>query len=122
MLGSEFRFVVTFDYPRETVYLRRLAHPDDDTGKFDRTGMWINLAWGGMRVMDVAAGSPAAAAGIKPGDLLTEIDGRPVAARTLSDARRQLKLLAPGKPVTLVYSRAGATAEARLVPSNLIPE
>ncbi|HUQ09645.1 MAG TPA: aspartyl protease family protein [Steroidobacteraceae bacterium] len=116
------RFVVTFDFGGNHVYLRRLPHPDEDTGKFDRTGMWINLAWGGMRVMDVAAGSPAATAGIRAGDILTEIDGSPLAARTLSDARRHLKLLAPGKPVTIAYRRGDAAAEASLVPANLIPE
>lgn len=116
------QFVVTFDYGRNTVYLRRLPHPDEDTGKFDRTGLWINLAWGGMRVMDVAAGSPAAAAGLRIGDLLTSIDGSTVATRTLSDVRRQLKLLTPGKPISIRYSRGGSTADARLVPANLIPE
>jgi hypothetical protein len=116
------RFVVTFDYGGNQVYLRRLPHPDEDTGRFDRTGMWLNLAWGGMRVMDVAAGSPAAAAGLKTGDLLTAIDGIPVATRTLSDARRQLKLLTPGKAVAIGYSRRGAAADATLVPANLIPE
>lgn len=38
------RFVVTFDYGGETAYLRRLATPDADTGQFDRSGLWINLA------------------------------------------------------------------------------
>jgi hypothetical protein len=116
------RFVVTFDFAGNQLYLRRLPRPDEDTGKFDRTGMWINLAWGGMRVMDVAAGSPAAAAGIKAGDILTAIDGTPVATRTLSDARRQLKLLPPGNPVTIGYRRGDEPRQASLVPTNLIPE
>ena len=84
--------------------------------------MWINLAWGGMRVMDVAAGGPAAAAGLLPGDVLTGIDGKAVAASTLSDVRRQLKLLPVGKPATFTYLRAGMPGEARLTPALLIPD
>jgi hypothetical protein len=116
------RFVVTFDYPGEAVYLRPLREPDADTGKFDRTGIWINLTWGGMRVMDVAPGSPAATAGLAVGDVLTAIDGIPLAGGTLSDARRRLKLLPVGKPVTFEYLRGGAQARTRVVPTDLVPE
>ncbi len=116
------RFVVTFDYAGHGVYLRPLARPDEDTGKFDRTGMWINLTWGGMRVMDVAAGSPAAVAGLEIGDILTAIDGHELTRATLSDWRMRLKLLPVGKPVAIQYMRASSTAETRLVPANLIPQ
>jgi hypothetical protein len=116
------RFVVTFDFGGRKVYLRPLDKPEADTGRFDRTGMWINLAWGGMRVMDVAPGGPAAEAGLGVGDLLTHIDAAPLGARTLSDVRREFKLLASGEPVALRYQRGGASTEARLIPRNLIPD
>lgn len=116
------RFVVTFDFGGQKVYLRPLAEPEADTARFDRTGMWINLAWGGMRVMDVAAGGPAAEAGLHVGDVLTHMDGTPLLARTLSGVRREFKLLPAGEPVEFRYLRGGTPAEARLIPRNLIPD
>lgn len=75
-----------------------------------------------MRVMDVAAGGPAADAGLRIGDVLTSIGGRSLKARTLSDVRRELKLLPVGEPIAFGYLRDGQGAEARLVPRHLIPE
>jgi serine protease Do len=43
----------------------------------------------GVVVAEVAQGSPAAEAGIRPGDLLTEVDQKPV--KTIQDVRQALK-------------------------------
>jgi S1-C subfamily serine protease len=46
---------------------------------------WLGIATassplGGAVIADVAAGSPAAAAGLQPGDVITQIDNQPVSA------------------------------------------
>jgi predicted aspartyl protease len=116
------RFVVTFDYANETIYFRRLQKPDADTSRFDRTGMWLNLAWGGMQVMDVAVEGPAAQAGIRAGDLITDIGDVKVTRQTLSEVRRLLKLLPVDRPVTVRFQRDGAAMSTSLTPRNLIPD
>ncbi|QSQ21975.1 aspartyl protease family protein [Pyxidicoccus parkwayensis] len=116
------RFVATFDYARQVLYLAPLARPDADASRFDRAGIWVNQADGGVQVMDVAPGSPAEEAGLKVGDLITQLDGQPVAAQSLSDVRRSLKLLPVGVAVRIDFTRAGVPKTARLVPRDLIPD
>ena len=59
----------------------------------------------GALVIDVAPGGPAAAAGIKPGDVIVAIDGSPV--NTAEDLLAALRQHAPGDKVTLRIVRAG---------------
>ena len=59
----------------------------------------------GVRVSSVVAGSPAERAGVKAGDVLTAVDGKPVAdLRAYSDL---LRALAPGRTVRVVVVRDG---------------
>jgi hypothetical protein len=120
--GALKRFTVTFDYGARTLYLKPAARLDADTGHFDRSGMWLNLADGGLEVMDVASGGPAAAAGLKPGDLITAIFGHEATERPLSDIRSALKTAAPGQPLVVQYLRARRPGTATLIPRTLIPD
>ncbi len=72
----------------------------------------------GLLVADVYPGQPAAKAGIKPGDIIIEFDGKPVAAETEDDLnkftvdvsqvaigqKKQIKLIRDGKPITLTVT------------------
>lgn len=116
------RFVVTFDYPRRRLYLLRLARPDADTGRFDRTGMWINRQESGFEIMDLADNGPAATAGLKKGDVVLAIDGRDVASLSLSDARSMLKTVPVGRPLPISYRRDGKVGEAIVMPRDLVPD
>jgi len=116
------RFVVTFDYPNRRLYLQRLARPDVDTGRFDRTGMWINADQSGFEIMDLADNGPAAAAGLKKGDVVLAIGEQDVASLSLSDARSMLKTVAVGQPLPIRYRRAGKISEAIVTPRDLIPD
>lgn len=70
-------------------------------------GMSLEDSRDGVRVTDVATGSVAAHAGIKPGDLLLAINRRELASLTeLATVRRQLR---PGRNAVLLVQR-GATA------------
>lgn len=116
------RFAVTFDYAHRHLYLRQLARSDADTGRFDRTGMWLNMAQGGFEIMDLADGGPAAAAGLKKGDVVLAIGGQQVGSMSLSDARSMLKTIPIGRTLPIKYRRGGETGEAVLLPRNLIPD
>jgi serine protease DegQ len=61
----------------------------------------------GAVVTRVAAGSPAAAAGIKPGDVISAIDGKPVRSR--ADLANLEGLLPVGSTVRVTLLREGAT-------------
>lgn len=73
-----------------------------------------SLATGdGVLLQDVQPGEPAAQAGLQAGDVVTSIDGRPVAvAKELIVAIRGHR---PGDTVTLSYQRGGLTQQARVL-------
>lgn len=68
---------------------------------------------GQTRIAAVEAGSPAAAAGLRSGDILDQLDGRSVNAAAVTQA---LSSRRPGDPVTLIVIRG---AERRQVPVTL---
>jgi hypothetical protein len=121
-VGSGFlkRFVVTFDYAHRTMYLLPLAPPPVDAGRFDRSGLWINAADDGFSVTAVAAGSPAAEAGVAAGDLITALDGKPARPEALSDARQALRALPAGTKVRLDIRRGGETRALTVTLRDLI--
>ena len=114
-IGSGFlkRFVVTFDYGHQVMYLRRIEPAPPDVGDFDRSGLWINATKGGYIVTYVAAHSPAAQAGLHTGDVIVELDGRPARAEDLSDARELLRARPAGTHVPMLVK--GKTGSRRLV-------
>jgi hypothetical protein len=93
------RYTITFDYEHSLMYLKPTgAMVDLDT--FDRAGMWINQSPDGYAVVDVTKGAPAEAAGIKMGDTIVAVDGKPATAIAISDLRQRLRDEAPGTVVT----------------------
>lgn len=109
-IGSGFlkRFVVTFDYPHQVMYLKRLVPQPVDAGRFDRSGMWINAASDAYQITSIAADSPAAQAGLAEGDLITSLNGQRAVAEHLSDARSMLRALPAGTEVNVTFKRGGA--------------
>jgi len=108
-VGSGFlkRFVVTFDYAHQTMYLKPIVPTPADSGTFDRSGMWINAAPDGYLVNSVSAGGPAARSGLQKGDIITAIDGKTVKPENLATARALLRMRPAGSLVTLDYKRGG---------------
>lgn len=115
------RFAVTFDYAHRRLYFRPLARPEADTGRFDRTGMWLNQGKDGLEIMDLAEGGPAATAGLKKGDTVLAIGGRDVGSLSLSDTRSMLKTVPVDQPLPVSYQRDGKAGEVTLSPRDLIP-
>ena len=71
----------------------------------------------GVEVVDVAPGSPAAAAGLRPEDLIVAVDGRPVA--DVGEVQRLMVGDRIGATVSLDVIREGRRVELRLVPAEL---
>jgi len=61
----------------------------------------------------VAAGSPAAVAGLAPGDVITDLDGADVGS--MSELVVRLRDHAPGSEVRVGYWRAGRHHETTVV-------
>jgi S1-C subfamily serine protease len=71
----------------------------------------------GVEVVDVAPGSPAAAAGLRPEDLIVAVDGRPVA--DVGEVQRLMVGDRIGATVAVEVIRGGRPVELRLVPAEL---
>jgi putative serine protease PepD len=91
---------------------KRLANEIINTGKARRTvigaeldGAYRSLA-GGVRLGTVEPNGPAAAAGLRTGDVLTRLDGRPLDEP--ADLIALVRKYAPGTAVKVEYVRGGA--------------
>ena len=70
-------------------------------GAFEGVGLSVNDHERGLRVVQVFRGSPAAEAGIRRGDVITHVDGEPLAGKTAEQASLLIKGPS-GSTVTLV--------------------
>lgn len=76
------------------------------SGEFGGVGMEVAVENGVLKVVSPIEGSPADLAGIKPGDLITEIDGKPTQGMVVFDAVKLLR--GPkGSKVTITVTREG---------------
>lgn len=114
------RFIVTLDYEHMTMYLKPVTTPVPDLDTFDRAGLWINENDAGYTVVDVTKDAPAEKAGLKIGDVITAVDGKPAKSIPLYDMRRQLRDEAPGTVVTFAVKRGGETKDVAVTLRDLI--
>ncbi len=68
----------------------------------------------GVAIATVSPGSPAESAGLKPGDLLTTLDGR--WTTTVADAYAAASGVEPGKPAEVVVVRDGKDVTLTVAP------
>jgi hypothetical protein len=113
------RFTVTFDYGRQKIWFEpNAAYAQEDV--WDRSGLWLNRADEGYRIEDVVKDSPAAAVGLKTGDLILSVNGRKATELPLAEAREILKG-APDTRVRLqVRSGEGAVREVEVVLQEMV--
>lgn len=69
---------------------------------------------GGVRVLKVAGGSPAAAAGVQPGDVIVSYAGKP--AGTNRQLQFRIAGSPPGRPVALELARGGQRLSLSVTP------
>ncbi|MEU9886043.1 trypsin-like peptidase domain-containing protein [Sphaerisporangium sp. NPDC051011] len=109
--GGDGNIGVGFAIPINTA--SQVADQIIKTGKATHAFLGVNLADAtgdaqGAVIGSVQSGSPAEQAGLKAGDLITKLDGKPVAgAETVVGAVRGYR---PGTKVTLTYVRNGSTS------------
>jgi hypothetical protein len=114
------RFVVTFDYAHQTIYLKARPRPIADTGTFDRAGMWVNASSQGFEIVDVVKGAPADEAGLHVGNMILAVDGEAVAKLHLYDLRQRLRDDPPETVVTFRVKDGPAVKDVRVTLRNLI--
>ncbi|HSK75076.1 MAG TPA: aspartyl protease family protein [Thermoanaerobaculia bacterium] len=113
------RFTVTFDYSRSLVYFQpngSFAAKD----AFDRVGLWMNKNGEGFEVVDLAAGGPAAEAGLKAGDTILAVDGQSAKDLVLPEVRARFRESAPGTKVRLSVLSGGKTREVMVTLRDLV--
>ncbi|HEY7977433.1 MAG TPA: aspartyl protease family protein [Rhizomicrobium sp.] len=114
------RFVVTLDYEHNKMYLKPVTQPVSDLDSFDRSGVWINQSATGYSVVDVTKGTPADQAGLKAGDEIVSVDGKPATATPLYETRARLRNDAPGTVVKFTVKRGGETKDVSVTLRDLI--
>jgi carboxyl-terminal processing protease len=89
----------------------------ETSGRFGGIGLEVTENSGLLQVVSPIDGTPAAAAGLKPGDLITAVDGKTVEGLSLNDAvtamrgppnttvRLIIKRVAVDKPIVLTLTR-----------------
>lgn len=66
----------------------------------------------GVRISGIAEECPAAAAGLRAGDLITSIEGKP--ARSMQEVSEHIKNFQPGDFIEVKYSREGQPSSTRV--------
>jgi len=114
------RFIVTFDYDHQIMYLKAQPKPLPDTGTHDRAGMWINSVPQGYKIVDVTATGPAEAAGLKGGDIITAVNDKAAKRIPIYEMRRRLRNLAAGTVVKFTITSENGTHDVAVTLRDLI--
>lgn len=122
LLGYTFlrNYRVAFDFTVGILWLdpaQGAVSPRRD--EYSHVGIQLEREGPSARVVAVADGSPAAKAGIRAGDELVSIDGRPSPARDIIALSRALEG-PPGSRVSLVLARGGRGTRYRLTRRQLL--
>ena len=80
----------------------------ETSGKFGGIGLEVTDNGGLLQVISPIDGTPAAAAGLLPGDLITAVDGKTVQGLSLNDAVSEMRG-SPDTTVRLIVKREGVT-------------
>jgi carboxyl-terminal processing protease len=94
-----------------TVYQTPSQREVSDTdlrGSFDGIGIQVDMKDNRLTVVAPIEGSPAEAAGFRPGDVVLEVDGKSLSGKTLNDTVGLIRGQR-GTPVTLTVLRQGTT-------------
>ena len=92
-----------------SAYMNKSQYKDmqvETTGEFGGLGIEVSQADGFIRVISPIDGTPAAKAGVKPNDLIVDINGRTTNGMTLDDSVHAMR--GPvGSQITLTIKRVG---------------
>ena len=123
LLGYSFlkRFRLAIDYPHRVLWLDPIPGRawDDRPYEYSHVGLQLERRAGEARVVAVAEQSPAAVAGIRPGDEVVRIDGDSAAGSDIVSLSRKLEG-PPGSRVQLTMRRGSKEHVHRLVRRQLL--
>jgi hypothetical protein len=121
LLGYSFleRFRVACDYPHRVLWLDPTPDINDSAQEPAQIGLQFDRGPQGVRIVAVVSGSPAAHAGIQPGDELISVDGEPVSGFGSTELGRKLEG-APGSAVVVVTRRGTLEQTHRLQRRRLL--
>lgn len=111
-------FHTVIDYAHSRFYLVPQAEIAD---RFDRAGWWLGRHGAQFEVFDVIADGPAAAAGLRVGDIVTAVDRHSAESLDLFALREKLRDPAFDDPLLVDYVRKGRAGQATLRPRDLLP-
>jgi hypothetical protein len=111
-------FIVTFDQEHSRVTFYRESHLALTPEPRRSVGLSFSKVPAYWRVVTVIPGSPAASAGIQTGDLVTRINGEPVADWEVA---RYEQLVATANEVTFTFLNGSQENEKRVAIFDLVP-
>ena len=111
-------FTVTFDQERSRVTLQRDSLAPIPPEPRRSAGLSFTKTPAYWRVASVVPGSPAAAAGLQPGDLVTRLNGEPVARW---DIRRYELLVATATAIEFTLLNGQQETPQRVAVFDLVP-
>ncbi|TAL88030.1 MAG: S41 family peptidase [Rhodanobacter sp.] len=91
---------------------------EDTTGQYSGLGIEVLQADGGLKIVSPIDDTPAARAGIKPGDSIVKINGRLVDPQNVNGMFQQLRGK-PGSKITLTIAHEGSS---KLIDLHLVRE
>lgn len=122
VIGAEVlrRFNVIFDYSRQQMILepnRYISDPEE----YDMSGMLLVAEGTDFRTFKVRRlieNSPATAAGLREGDVISAVDGKPASTLTLEDVRQMFKQ--KGRSYRLTVERSEQKIQTKIKLRRLI--
>lgn len=114
------QFVVTIDYSNARLYLRPNAAFDTPVTVAGTGIIPERNADGTFGILKVLDGTPAAAAGVKAGDTIVAIDGKPTASMSGADYPTAVGGRA-GTPVTYTLRSGNASRIVTMTTADLLP-
>lgn len=113
------QFNITFDYSHQSINFQK-NHDYAKRSGFDRVGVWLGQDSKGFNVIDVVSGSPADNAGIKAGDTILAIDGKPAESLDLTDIRERFRTGQVGRELRLRVQSGSTTRDIVLRMRDLV--
>lgn len=111
-------FAVTFDQAHDRVTFYRESRTPIEMAPWRSAGVSFSKTPAYWRVAGIIPKSPAAEAGVQMGDLVTRINGEPVAKW---DLRRYEELVGAANEITFTFLNGNAESEKRVRVFDLVP-
>jgi hypothetical protein len=114
------QFVITFDYSRREIWFERSAAFGESTIEWKTGFQAVKAGDNSFRVVTIQPNTPAAAAGIGVGDLITAVDGQPAASVGQAEFGGLMRR-ADGTIVRLDINRDGIRHSVAVTLKELLP-